>query len=166
MYGGSGMAKAILICGKIGCGKSTYAAQLARESGALVLSFDEIMLSLCGQNFKEAHDRYAEGIRRYLFRQSVELVRHGVDMILDWGFWTRQSREEAKAFYRARGVAWELHSIEISDRAWAARLERRNHAVAAGESQAYFVDERLAQKCASRFAPPERDEMDVWITVS
>lgn len=106
MYGGSGMAKAILICGRIGCGKSTYAAQLARESRAMVLSVDEIMLSLFGQHCKEAHDRYAEGIRRYLFRQSAELVRRGVDVILDWGFWTRQSREEAKSFYRARGVAW------------------------------------------------------------
>ena len=138
MYGGSGMAKAILICGRIGCGKSTYAAQLARESRTTVLSVDEIMLSLFGQHCKEAHDRYAEGIRRCLFRQSVELVRHGVDVILNGGFWTRQSREEAKAFYRAQGVAWAFHSIESSDRAWAARLERRNHAVAAGESLAYF----------------------------
>ena len=40
------MAEVILICGKICSGKSTWAKALCRESGALCLSVDELMLAL------------------------------------------------------------------------------------------------------------------------
>ena len=42
------MGKAILICGKICSGKSTYAARLKKETNAVLLSVDEIMLDLFG----------------------------------------------------------------------------------------------------------------------
>ena len=40
------MAKVLLICGKICCGKSTYAKKLKEENNAVILSVDEIMLSI------------------------------------------------------------------------------------------------------------------------
>ncbi|HOV25823.1 MAG TPA: AAA family ATPase [Pseudobacteroides sp.] len=40
------MAKIIIMCGKICSGKSTYSQKLKKEINAVVLSCDELMLSL------------------------------------------------------------------------------------------------------------------------
>lgn len=51
------MAKVFLICGKICSGKSTYAEQLrVKNKTAILLSVDEIMLSIFGQYIGERHD--------------------------------------------------------------------------------------------------------------
>ena len=44
------MAKLVLICGKLCCGKTTYAKRLAKEIQAVRLSCDDIMLSLFGKD--------------------------------------------------------------------------------------------------------------------
>ncbi|MBO5218462.1 MAG: ATP-binding protein, partial [Clostridia bacterium] len=66
--------------------------------------------------------------------------------------------------FTARGIAFELHAIEINDEVWRARLAKRNAAVEAGETPAYYVDENLAAKFASRYEAPSADEIDVLIT--
>jgi len=45
------MGKVILICGKIGSGKTTYAKRLVDELGAVIITRDEIMLGLFGSHF-------------------------------------------------------------------------------------------------------------------
>jgi len=47
------MAKVIMTCGKICSGKSTYAKQICIENHAVILSVDEIMLSIFGQHSGE-----------------------------------------------------------------------------------------------------------------
>ena len=154
--------KVILICGKICSGKSTYANKLCKERGAVLLSVDEIMLSLFGQHCGDMHDEYAARTQNLLFEKSVELCETGIDAVLDWGFWTRKSRESAKEFYQSRNIECEFHYIDISDEIWNSYLKKRNEAVLSGKTLAYFVDENLAAKFASRFEMPERDEIDLW----
>ena len=86
------MSKVYLICGKICSGKSTYAQALLRESGAVILSVDELMLALFGQHAGEKHDDYAARIKAWYRQKSLELLASGLDVILDWGFWTRKER--------------------------------------------------------------------------
>lgn len=156
--------KVILICGKIGSGKSTYAETLRRRSKAVVLSVDEITLSLFGQHCGDRHDEYVEKTKAYLFQKSLELTENNIDVILDWGFWTRQEREAARKFYGSHRIACAFHYIDIHEKTWHLRLKRRNEAVLAGKTLAYFVDENLAAKFAAVFEMPHRDEMDVWVT--
>lgn len=157
------MARVYLICGKIGCGKSTYAKRLREERGGVILSVDEIMLAVFGLYAGERHDEYAAKARGYLLEKSLELIGAGVSVILDWGFWTRAGRAEAKAFYESRGIACESHYLDVPDGVWRARIDKRNRAVAAGETTAYLVDEALAGKFAASFEPPAREEIDVWV---
>lgn len=157
------MAKVILICGKLCCGKSTYAEKLRLENKAVVLSVDEIMLSIFGQHCGDKHDEYTEKIQKYLFCKSLEFVESGIDVILDWGFWQKEKRDAAKDFYMSRNIECELHYIDIGDDTWKARLDKRNNAVLAGETNAYFVDENLAVKFKACFEMPEEDEVDVWV---
>ena len=157
------MAKVILICGRICCGKTTYSQQLCQKSNAIILSVDEIMLAIFGQHAGDKHDEYANKTQIFLFDKSAELAAAGVNVILDWGFWTKEARASAKEFYKSRNIACEFHYIDISDEVWKQRLDKRNGSVLAGETQAYFVDENLAEKFASLFELPGEDEIDVWV---
>lgn len=158
------MAKVYLICGKICCGKSVYAERLRIENKAVVLSVDEIMLSLFGQYAGEKHDEYTERIQNYLFEKSLEIVAVGTSVILDWGFWTKEKRTWAREFYKSKNVECELHYIDISKETWKARINKRNQSVIAGEASAYIVDSNLAAKFESRFEQPAKEEIDVWVS--
>lgn len=155
------MAKVYLICGKICCGKTTYAQKLCKEKNAVLLSVDEITLALFGQHCGDKHDEYVERTEKYLLNKSLELIENNINVVLDWGFWTEAERESAKEFYKSRNIVCELHYINISDEVWKSRLHKRNNAVLANETSAYYVDDNLAAKFASIFEVPSEDEIDV-----
>ena len=48
------MGKVILICGKMGSGKTTYAGKLAVKLNAVIIAHDEIMLGLFGGELYES----------------------------------------------------------------------------------------------------------------
>lgn len=157
------MAKVIMICGKICCGKSTYAEEIRLENNAVVLSVDEIMLAVFGQHAGDKHDEYANNTQKYLFSKSVEFVEAGINVILDWGFWRKADRKFAREFYEARNIECGFHYIDISDEVWKQRLDKRNSSVLAGETSVYFVDDNLAQKFGVIFEMPSKEEIDVWV---
>lgn len=157
------MPKVILICGKICSGKSTYAEQVRIQKQAALLSVDEITLALFGQYCGDKQDEYVERTKKYLFDKSLELIEVGINVVLDWGFWMKKERDCAKEFYEARNIECEFHYIDISDKTWKARLTKRNSAIPAEETGAYFVDDNLAAKFDLLFETPRRDEIDVWV---
>lgn len=155
------MPKVFLICGKICCGKTTYAQKVCDENKAILLSVDEITLALFSQHCGDKHDEYVERAEKYLLNKSMELISKDINVVLDWGFWTKAEREFAKGFYKSRNIECELHYIDISDEVWKSRLHKRNNAVLANETSAYYVDENLAAKFASIFEVPSENEIDV-----
>ena len=155
------MAKVILICGKICSGKSTYAEQLRVQNNAVLLSTDEITLALFGQHCGDKHDDYVERTQNYLFNKSLELLEVGINVILDWGFWLKEERDFAREFYKSRNIECEFHYINISDETWHARLKKRNNAILAEETTAYYIDDNLAEKFGAMFEEPNEDEIDV-----
>ena len=82
-------------------------------------------------NFQKRKNRwqkfiyYAEKFEQYFFQKSVEIVETGINVILDWGFWTKRERDFAKEFYGSRGIEYEFHYIIISDEEWYRRLDKR-----------------------------------------
>lgn len=157
------MPKVILICGKICCGKSTYAEKIRIENNAVLLSVDEIMLAVFGQYAGEKHDEYVRNIQQYIFDKSLEIVQTGTSVILDCGFWTKDHRDYSKEFCKQRGIPFELHYIDISDEVWRQRIEKRNALVKAGKTSAYYIDENLAKKFEEGFEPLTEDEIDVLV---
>ena len=155
------MAKVYLICGKICCGKTSYAQKLCNDNNAVLLSVDEIMLALFGQHCGDKHDEYVERTEKYLLNKSLELICKDINVVLDWGFWTKAERESAKGFFKSRNIECELHYIDISDEVWKSRLFKRNNAVIANEISVYYIDDNLAAKFASIFEVPSEDEIDV-----
>ncbi len=159
------MAKVLCTCGKVCSGKSTYAYELSRKNRAVVLSVDEIMLSLFGQHCGDMHDTYVERVQNYFYGKALELVESGIDVIFDWGFWTKAERDFARDYFTSRGIGYELHYIDVCDTVWHERIDRRNQAVLDGKVSAYYIDGNIAEKFNSIFEKPNPDEVDVVIKV-
>lgn len=156
------MSKVYLICGKICCGKTTYAKKLCTENNSILLSVDEIMLSLfdqcCGEKL---HMEYERRIKNYLFDKSLEIIEKGFDVVLDWGFWTKEERNSVKEFYKSRNIDYELHYIEIDDETWEYQLNKRNNEILENKTKAYYLEYNRALEFASRFEEPCKNEVDV-----
>ena len=134
------MAKVYLICGKLCCGKTTYSQKLCAENDVVLLSVNEMTLTVFGQNCGDKHDEYVLNAKKYLLSKSLELIDKNINIVLDWGFWTRKEREFAKDFYKSRGIDCELHYIDISDDVCKARIEKRNKAVLTDKTSALSLD--------------------------
>lgn len=158
------MSKVYLICGKICSGKTTYAESFCKENNAILLSVDEIMLSLfdqcCGP---ELHMEYDRKIKGYLFDKSLEILEKGSDVILDWGFWTKEERDYAKNFYKSRNIDCELHYVEVSDETWEQQLNKRNNEVLENKAKAYYMEHSRALEFASKFRKPDNNEIDIFV---
>ena len=156
------MAKVILVCGRLCSGKTTYARRLMEKGGMVLLSIDEIMLSMFGQHCGDMHEEYAARTERYLLGKDAEIVSSGIDVVLDWGFWRAEQRFRIRKYFSQMGIACEMHMLRVDDETWNARIAGRNAEVAAGREDAYFVDENLARKFAEMFEMPDAREVDVY----
>ena len=157
------MRKAYLLCGRLCSGKTTYARQLARSRHAVLLSVDEIMLALFGTDAGEAHDALTARLQAYLFQKAAEILDSGIPVVLDWGFWTRRSREEARQFFQERRCDTEMTYLDPPEEVRQRWIADRNDAIAAGREAGYPVDEGLAEKMKALFEAPDFSELDRWI---
>lgn len=156
------MAKVIMTCGKICCGKTTFARGLQAAGNAVILSIDEITLSLFPEGAGEMHDTYARRAEAYLLSLSLQILRTGTDVILDWGLWTRAQRDRLRTFWNGHGVEYEIHYLRIGKDEWERRIRSRN-GKQENKPSAYFVDEGLLRKVESLFEEPSEDETDVIV---
>ena len=157
------MAKLYLICGKLCSGKTHYARALARRTGAVLFSCDELMLRLFPEYLGDDHDRISAAARAYLLDMALAVARAGTGAILDWGFWSAADRQAITAQILAAGCAPEWHYIDVSDEDWQRNIRNRNEEAARGDTLAYHADEGLIGKCLSAFEVPRREEIDVWV---
>ena len=156
------MAEISLIIGKICSGKSWCARQMAQAQAAVILSVDEITRGLFPDGLGEKHDEVAARVRAYLLKKAGEIVSGGANVIIDWGFWTRAMRREARDALQGYPCRW--YYIDISDARWEENIRRRNEHANDPGSLDYYVDDGLKQKCLSLFEIPAEDEYDVRLT--
>ena len=158
------MPKVIMTTGRICSGKSSYAKAMAKRINAVIFSVDEITLKLLGQSGSGRLDEYVNKLKEYFFQKTLQTLDNGVNVILDWGFWTREERDFARSFFDAAGVEYEFHFINISDDEWQRRVAKRNADILAGKVQEYLVDKGLAEKADALFETAAVDERDVIFT--
>ena len=160
------MKRVILICGKICSGKSYYAAQLKEKYNAVILSTDEATFDLIENEQGEFYNIFAAKVNLYLRKKAAEIVKSGANVILDWGFWTKQNRQDISRFFADFGVDFEWHYIDVSEEMWHKNIEKRNKRISEGNGGCdFYVDEGLFNKVQSLFEVPDKAEIDVWYTL-
>jgi len=131
------MGKIILICGKMGSGKTTYANRLSKEQNAVVIAHDEIMLGLFGgelyENDKELFYKYHSWVDSYTKRIAGEAAQAGATVIFANGFWSRSERDELRKHYADMGVDCELHYINTPETQRFKNIQKRNESIQQGE---------------------------------
>ncbi len=143
----------VLICGLPASGKSTLARQLVPKMGAIRLDKD-------GWTTKLGADLWDHEFRVRLEHQlwllSRELLARGQSVILEWGHWAREERDEKRLEARALGVGVELHYLhapleELIERA--ARRNRSQEWTSSPMTRDHFAE------WATIFQPPDEREM-------
>lgn len=157
------MGKVILICGKICSGKSYYAKQLKAKYNAVILSTDEATSDLINNVQGEFYNIFAARVNLYLRKKAVEISRAGANVILDWGFWTREGRNKISEYLKSYDILYEWHYIDIDDELWQKNIEERNKRILEGNGGSdFYVDEGLLKKLFSMFEVPENNEINIW----
>jgi len=108
-------------------GKTTLAKQLEHERSALRLTPDEWQIGLFGQDAHEPeHDerhRFIEGMLWKIASRALEL---GTNVILDYGFWAREEREDYRLRAKRLGASSEIHYLDVAEEELLRRLALRN----------------------------------------
>ena len=152
------MPRAILIIGRLCSGKTTYARRVAQEERAVHLNCDELMRTLFPQPLGEEYDLYFARALDYLYRLTRRLSESGCVPVLDFGFLSRASRQQAAVALKGLTLDWRY--LDVPEDEWRGRIARRNAAILAGKGQPdeYYVDEGLLRKLTPRFEPPSPEE--------
>jgi predicted kinase/predicted N-acetyltransferase YhbS len=133
------MPTLFLMCGLPGAGKTTVAKRLEHERRALRLTTDEWMRALFGPDLEAEGREAVEAIQWQVAARALEL---GLDVVLDFGVWTRAERDRYRAQAAALGARVELVLVDAPlDERWR-RIEARNAAQAPGEYR--ITREKLA----------------------
>jgi predicted kinase len=141
--------------GFIGCGKTTVAKKLAAELPAIRLNNDDWMVPLYGRGpHPDKHDEYWLRIHNVQWDLARDIIRTGVDVIMDYGCWSKSTRKE-----------WAARALEFADRVVIHHVKcdinvARTRTIARTNSGAHelFVCENAFNTLLKQFEPMLDDE--------
>jgi len=155
------MATIHLLHGFTGAGKTTFAKKLETEIGAIRFTPDEWMVKLYGVNPpEEKFANYIARIEDLIWQLTSQVLLLEKDVILDFGFWERASRDEAREKAKTLNADTKLYFISTSEQLMRHRVLQRTKDLPEG---ALVIDENAFELFKSRFEPLGEDEKHVTI---
>jgi predicted kinase len=138
-------------------GKTTLARQLERECSALRLTTDEWHVPLFGQDAREPdHDARHSLIETMLWRTAHRALELGTNVILDFGFWAREEREDYRLRAKLLGASSEVHFLDVSEDELLRRLEQRN---SQPSQESFYIPVEMMKPWIKFFQRPTPDEL-------
>jgi hypothetical protein len=109
-----------LICGLPGSGKTTFAKKLEKSHSAFRLSPDEWIAPLLRDSSDTAElDRLRSPVEAIQWEMAKRLLALGIDVVLEWGFWSKQERNFYRQQAEALGAEVKLHYLDVRrDELW------------------------------------------------
>ena len=133
------------------------ATALEAELAALRLSPDEWITRLYGADISgEELDAVRDPVEAALWDLAARVLVLGVDVILEFGFWSRGEREEFRRRAEQLGARSELHFTHASEEELLRRLAKRNSHLPPGT---FWIDEARLRSWFEIFEPPSSDEL-------
>src|ERR687885_906345 len=138
-------------------GKTTLARKLEHELPALRLTLDEWHIRLFGQDAAAPeHNARHELIEALLWELASRALVLGTNVILDFGFWAREEREDYRSRAKLLGASSEVHFLDVPEEELLRRLAQRN---AQPSSLAFHIPEAMMRPWIASFQKPTPDEL-------
>lgn len=151
-----------LMVGLPGAGKTTRAKELEQATGAVRFTPDEWHLFLFGDDFHDPrehalHDQRHDRVEELQWRLGKRLLAQGVSVILDFGFWAKEQREEKYREAQALEAEFSLCYVHAPLEELCRRLEAR---VQAGQKDVFqTITREDMEQWAALFQEPDEEEL-------
>lgn len=152
------MATLHLMVGLPCSGKTTLARKLEREQFALRLTVDEWHIQLFGQDAEEPeHDARHSLIEMMLWNIASRALELEMNVILDFGFWAREEREDYRSRAKELGASSEVHFLDGPTDELMHRLAARN---SQSSPLSFSIPEEMMRVWIAFFQRPTPDELE------
>ena len=152
------MATLHLMVGLPCSGKTTLAQKLEQELAALRLTLDEWHIHLFGQDADEPeHDARHRLIEAILWKIASRALELGTNVILDYGFWAREEREDYRLRAKQLGASSEVHYLDVPEDELLRRLEKRN---SRPSQESFLISKEAMKPWIAFFQKPTPDELE------
>jgi len=152
------MATLHLMVGLPCSGKTTLAQKLERERSALRLTPDEWQVPLFGQDAEEPeHDVRHTLIETMLWNIASKALVLGTNVILDFGFWAREEREDFRLRAKQLGAGSEVHFLDVPEDELMRRLAVRNSQFS---QESFHIPADMMKPWIASFQRPTPDELE------
>jgi predicted kinase len=116
------MSELFVLIGLPAAGKTTRARQLAAQERALRMTPDEWMVTLFGE--PEVGDK-RDIVEARLLRMAWDTLRLDTNVVLDFGFWSRDERSAMRWLARSAGATCRLVYLPVDHDTQLARIAHR-----------------------------------------
>jgi predicted kinase len=149
---------AFLLHGYLGVGKTTLAKRLEAEHAAIRFTHDEWMHALYGHDPPEAFfAEYAGRISGLIEATWTRCLKLRLNVVLDFGFWSRSERDRTRALIAQLGGECRLYRLTCPDEIARQRIEGRNEAL----NESLFIAPATYDALKARFEPLGPDERSI-----
>jgi predicted kinase len=139
-------------------GKTMLAKKLEHEQSAIRLTPDEWQIGLFGQDAKEPdHDARHSFIEAMLWNIASRALELGTNVILDFGFWAREEREDYRMRAKRLGASSEIHFLDVSEEELLKRLAVRN---SQPSQESFHISEESMKLWIAYFQKPTAEELE------
>ena len=145
-----------LICGFIGAGKTTFAKKLEEKTGAVRIVKDEWSIRLIGN--KPTIAGYAEWVRKIIDLSrdiAFYLAEKGIAVIMDEGFWEKETRDEMRRRADAIGAKVVMYYLDTPIETIRERVVGRNNNLT-GDS--FKITREMLDNYLKDWQAPSEDE--------
>jgi len=139
-------------------GKTTLAKKLEQERSALRLTVDEWQIGLFGQDANEPeHNARHSFIEAMLWKIASRALELGTNVILDFGFWAREEREDFRLRAKLLGASSEVHFLDVPEEELLKRLAVRN---SQSSLESFHISEESMKLWIAFFQKPTPEELE------
>jgi predicted kinase len=138
-------------------GKTTRAKELENELLAIRLTPDEWHVNLFGHDIADPeHDKRHYLIEAMLWQIAARALSLGTNIILDFGFWAKEERDDYRARAKKLGARSEIVFMDVEEEELLKRVKQRNENLT---NMIHYIPEDFMLSWFRIFQKPNAEEL-------
>lgn len=145
-----------MMCGLPGAGKTTKAKEIELEHSALRLTPDEWITQFHGAYLgRSKRDEVRDRVEALQWQVAKRLLKLGCNVILDWGFWSKEERARYKREAESLGAGVKIVFLDAElDELWS-RISQRPES----KEGALHITKEDLKEWSEMFEAPTKEEL-------